>query len=402
MNAALTQDAFSEGLPWDLFAFLRREQPVSQGELPDGSPTWNIVRYEDVVYALKASNVFWVPGTDSDVQQSNGDTPGVRCPYSEVKAMMTLNPPHHEGFRKQFLPIMRPARVEAFRPIVRRLAEEAASEVRGTEMVDAVADFAAPLATNIVCAYLGVADENRGYFRRLSAAFMGDGLPSPEVGARSGLRLSPAALNVLCGSPARSALTLIRDSWEPREWLDDRFVLSAGRWEFEDIALQSFTAGVAGLRNCIVAAVQNLADFYERIEEEPECWLGNLQTVAREIVRLASPLLRVRRVLAEDTTLRNVDLRAGETVLLWLVSANTDPDRFADPLLFKPFRSPNPHLSFSLGSHHCLGASLVLMELEECVRAMIMAWSQLHVLGTPIRFASSVVNEFLSMPIRVR
>ena len=34
-------------------------------------------------------------------------------------------------------------------------------------------------------------------------------------------------------------------------------------------------------------------------------------------------------------------------------------------------RSPNPHLAFGHGIHHCLGAPLARMELRECLSALL-------------------------------
>jgi cytochrome P450 len=57
-------------------------------------------------------------------------------------------------------------------------------------------------------------------------------------------------------------------------------------------------------------------------------------------------------------------------VLVRLEAANQDPHRFPDPARFDPARSPNPHLGFGHGPHHCLGAPLARIELPAAIAAV--------------------------------
>jgi cytochrome P450 len=54
---------------------------------------------------------------------------------------------------------------------------------------------------------------------------------------------------------------------------------------------------------------------------------------------------------------------AGSRVMGWVTAAHRDPTVFPDPQLFDIRRSPNEHLAFGRGAHHCLGAGLVRAEL---------------------------------------
>ena len=59
---------------------------------------------------------------------------------------------------------------------------------------------------------------------------------------------------------------------------------------------------------------------------------------------------------------RREDRRAGDKVLMYYTSANRDEDVFDDPQVFDIHRTPNPHLSFGIGEHFCLGAHLARLE----------------------------------------
>jgi cytochrome P450 len=62
---------------------------------------------------------------------------------------------------------------------------------------------------------------------------------------------------------------------------------------------------------------------------------------------------------------------AGEAVLAWLQVANRDPAAFDDPDRLDLSRPPRPHLGFSAGAHHCLGAQLARIELQEALRGLL-------------------------------
>ena len=47
---------------------------------------------------------------------------------------------------------------------------------------------------------------------------------------------------------------------------------------------------------------------------------------------------------------------------MYYTSANRDEDVFADPHRFDIHRHPNPHLSFGIGGHFCLGVHLARLE----------------------------------------
>jgi cytochrome P450 len=388
----LTAELFRDGLPLDTFDRLRRELPVFETNLPDGTRAWNLVRYNDVISVLVSWRDYGVLPSIIHVEPEAETEPNPE-PWC-LKAAMAMNPPDHALHKQKLAPMMKPELIESFRPTVKKVAEHVTQSVREKRNADAIQDFAAPAATAIVSEYLGIHPANRDYARRLSADFMGDSLLPPSIGAYRHLRLGPRALNAVHGSPMRAATELIYESWGHAPWFDEAFVKRAGRWEVEELTLQALTAGIAGLRNCIATAVLCLAPQWHAAKSQSETWLDRVSLIADEVMRHATPLLRVRRILSGDAIWYGTKMHAGDTLLVWLASANFDPARFHEPNAFQPFRTPNPHVSFSTGLHHCLGAPLARMELEEIIRAMLEMWTSLELRAAPIRFTSNIVNDF--------
>jgi Cytochrome P450 len=72
----------------------------------------------------------------------------------------------------------------------------------------------------------------------------------------------------------------------------------------------------------------------------------------------------VPRVTAEKTVLDGRTLPAGTRVFGYLAAANRDESRHPDPYAVNFHRGDNPHASFGIGVHGCLGSHLARMEMR--------------------------------------
>lgn len=82
------------------------------------------------------------------------------------------------------------------------------------------------------------------------------------------------------------------------------------------------------------------------------------------------PFIALGRVSHQDVELAGKQIRANERILWVMASANRDPRVFSNPDVFDITRSPNPHVTFGGGIHHCLGAALARIEGQEAFRAL--------------------------------
>jgi cytochrome P450 len=98
------------------------------------------------------------------------------------------------------------------------------------------------------------------------------------------------------------------------------------------------------------------------------------------------------RYAKEDVEVGGVLVRAGEPVVADYASANRDPRQFKDPDVLRFDRTENAHLSFGHGVHHCLGAQLARVELQEGLRALLSKLPGLRVAGQ--------IDWKIDMPVR--
>jgi cytochrome P450 len=94
---------------------------------------------------------------------------------------------------------------------------------------------------------------------------------------------------------------------------------------------------------------------WKRLHERPALLTRGVE----EVLRFAGlTRLLYRRAIA-DTTLNGFTVRRGQRVIVCLLAANRDPDRYANPDELLVARSRIGHVSLGAGLHACVGAPLI-------------------------------------------
>ena len=120
-----------------------------------------------------------------------------------------------------------------------------------------------------------------------------------------------------------------------------------------------------------------------------------------EILRWYNPLHYFRRTATEDTVLRGQEIKAGDKVAMYYTSANRDEEVFEDPHRFDIHRNPNPHLSFGIAEHFCLGVHLARLEGRVFFEELLDTFSSIELTGEVKRTRSNLNNALKSVPVRL-
>lgn len=100
-------------------------------------------------------------------------------------------------------------------------------------------------------------------------------------------------------------------------------------------------------------------------------------------MRYDTPAPMFERWVLEDITVGGVHVPHGAEVALQFASANRDPEMFPDPDRLDLSRVSNPHITFGLGIHYCLGAPLARIELVESYGALLRLAPDLRLSAEP-------------------
>jgi cytochrome P450 len=283
----------------------------------------------------------------------------------ENRSFLVRDPPSHTRLRGLVAKAFTPKVVEGLRARTQEIVDELIDDALGKGAVDLVDDFAYPLPVRVICDLLGVpvADEDR--FKVWSHA-LARGLdpnvllPQDVIDAASTARdqLAEYFLELVAerrSSPGDDLLSHLVGVE------DDGLVLSEG--ELLSTCILLLVAGHETTVNLIAGGALALLEHpseLERFRTEP----GVARSAVDEMLRFVSPVQLTARSLLEDIEVGDVRIEAGQFVMLLIASGNRDPLAFTNPDKFDVTRSPNNHLGFGFGIHHCLGAPLARMEAD--------------------------------------
>ena len=370
--------------PYPVYAELREHHPIYYSE---ERRMWVVSRYEDV-RAVLLDAATWASG--------EGTTPNEFV--SEKPMLISQDPPYHTHLRGAVHHSFTPRRMRVLEKRVREIAAELARAMEGQEEVDLFRSYTDPLPVAVISELLGVGIEDRDEFKRRADAIIHttDGRGEGALEAQRWIydyleRVLPEREGL---DPEVDLISLLLN---PPEGMKE--VLSGD--EVVGFCSILLLAGTETTTNALGGALQLLderRELRDSLGKNPSA----LPPVIEECLRLESPVQGLSRVATRDTEVLGQRIRAGERIHMLFAAANRDPQVFPDPERFDPSRDPNPHLSFGLGIHFCLGASLARMELRVALEELLTRFPD-HAL-LPDRWerqASDTNRGFVKLPVRL-
>ncbi|HYN95129.1 MAG TPA: cytochrome P450 [Pilimelia sp.] len=308
-------------------------------------------------------------------------------------AMINMDPPEHTRLRRLTANTFTARRIEVWRPRVRDLVHALLDSI-DDEVVDFVQAVAFPLPVRAICDVMGVTEFDWERVRSWSQALISSSGRTVDERIVDALEFAGYIIELIQrhrAEPGDGLLSALIDARDEGDQLTDA--------ELVRIAQGLFVGGHESTSVALSrAALRLLAPpvDYRRLVADPRL----IDAAVEEILRVEVPIeTAFIRLATEDVDLPSGKIRQGDGVLPCLRSANHDPAVYPDADAFDLDREARPHLAFGRGPHHCLGAGLARMELQEALRVLVTRLPNLSLAEDPD--AISWHRDWVHKPTRV-
>jgi cytochrome P450 len=370
---------------------------VSWVDVPSYRPFWAISKHADIMEIERANGVFTnsprpvlVTAAADEQQAAVG-----------VRTLIHLDDPQHRVVRVIGADWFRPKAMRALKVRVDELAKVYVDEMTS---IGPECDFVQQVAVNyplyVIMSLLGVPESDFPLMLKLTQELFGSDDDEYKRGAAQEEQMSALLemfeyFTALTSSrrekPTEDLASAIANARIDGEPLSDIDTISY----YAIIAAAGHDTTSATISGGMLALIENPAQ-HEKLRAD----LGLMPLATEEMIRWVTPVKEFMRTAQKNTTIRGVQIAAGESVLLSYVSGNRDEDVFDDPFVFDVARDPNKHIAFGYGVHFCLGAALARMEVNSFFTELLPRLQSVELAGTPQHVATTFVGGLKHLPIR--
>jgi cytochrome P450 len=357
--------------PYEYFEEMYSKCPVHQ--LKDRKDVVFITGFEEAIEVLlntaDFSSAVSVPGAavplpfepqgddiSQQLEQHRDQIPGFGL-------LVTHDGAQHSASRSLLTGLFAPSRLKANEAFMQEFADKMVREAVAKGNCELIQEIAAPYATLVIAALLGVPADDREAFRKVIDA----GPPPGNMDAEDKPH-SSGVLEYLAGfffryvqdrraNPRADVLTELATAKYPDGSTPDLM-------EIVRLSIFLFGAGqdtsAKLLGNCLRFIVES-PELQQRLRKDRAL----LPPFIEEVLRLEGSTKATFRVAIRKTKIGGKEIPAGKKLVVALAAANRDPRRWPNPKDFKLDRAKiKEHLAFGRGAHTCIGAPLARAEVR--------------------------------------
>jgi len=392
--------------PYPLLTDLREQTPVFW------EPRWQklfFTRYEDIAFLLRDKRLGRSLLHILSREELGWPPPDPRLTaFNQFQnhIVMEQEPPDHTRLRSLIGKAFTPQRVESMRTKISTIVNHLIDQVVVNGQMDLLQDFAEPLPVTVIGELLGVPTEHRHQLRPWSAAIvkMYEVNRSEEQAqaAQEAVIDFSSLLRTLATErrrqPQDDLITALVQAEEQGDRLSEDelianciFLLNAGH-----------EASVNGLTGGMLALFRNPDQLHLLKAAAQQGNTSLFKSAVEELLRYDTPLPLFMRWVLEDFIYKGIALKRGTVVALLYASGNRDERRFSQAYRLDVTRSDNPHLTFGLGTHYCLGAPLARLEMQIALETLLRRLPTLRLAISPeaVQYnAGFVIRGLTALPV---
>jgi cytochrome P450 len=348
--------------PYPIFRRLRDEAPLYYNEKHD---FYAVSRADDVERSF-ADNKRLINGR-SDVLEfikSGMEFPSGMFIFEDA--------PKHTKHRALLSRVFTPKKMIGLEPEVREFCARTLDQYVGSGGFDFVKDYAEIVSSRVIGLMLGIPEADQMAVRARLEGHVTPGQPRDAKKSNFEGAMYAEYIEWRETNPSDDLMTaLLEVEFEDEEGVTRRLT----RQE-----VLTFTTLLSGAGNDTTAkligwAGKVLADFpgeRELLVAQP----GLIPDAVEELLRFEAPGMQNARYAVADVEYEGGVLPAGSALVCIMASANRDERRFPDPDRFDVRRRPAGIMTFSFGSHFCLGAALARLQGRVAIEEMLLRFPE--------------------------
>jgi len=381
------------------FRKLRANAPIQY--VPDSKfgPYWSVSTYKPIVHFEALPKIF----------SSSFEYGGISIAFYPDRLLpdefrqpqfIAMDPPQHTAQRRTIAPAFGPSEVKTMQDEVRQRTAEVLDSLPIGEPFDWVEKLSIELTTGMLAKLFDFPWEERDKLTYWSNMLGDVELVHQEGGIarRNKIAMEMAGAfaelwqRKAAGEPGKDLISIMMQSDAMSEMSQEEFIGNL---------ILLIVGGNDTTRNSMSAYAYGLSQFPEeraKLEVDPSL----IPNAVSELIRWQTPLSHMRRTVMEDTEFEGVQMKKGDKVVLWYISANRDESVFDDPDSIRVDReNARRHLSFGYGIHRCVGARVAELQLHVLLEEMAKRRLRVDVLEEPERVPACFVHGYKKMMVKL-
>ena len=384
------------GFPDELFARLRREQPIFHHELTPGVAK---VVQRDFWMTTKHHHAVRIHRDVDSFTAVDGPLIQVLDTFSSYPTIINMDPPELTKRRRVIASAFTPKAIARLEDGIRSRAASMVDRLLANGGGDWIGDVADLLPMSVIGDIIGMPEEDRPRIFECFDRILKAKSPKVRLSEQEEADLYATIFSYALELTAEKRRNPADDIWSTLTSAvitgEDGEQLSLPANELEIFFFVLALAGSDTTKNALAAGLQAFVANPEQIERYRDD--EALRTTAvEEVLRWSTPVTYWTRTAKVDVEIDGHTIPKGDRVVSMLRSANRDEDVFADPFVFDIGRDPNPHVAFGGGGpHHCLGAMLARAEIRAVFDELLLRADRIR-LGSPkVAYPSLVTNMYI-------
>ncbi|MDE0602879.1 MAG: cytochrome P450 [bacterium] len=388
-------DTFVAGLPLELLAQLREEEPVHWLPHRRGGGRYVVTSYQYV----REFNRDWRQFSSSQLAVSGGE--GEHRGQGAI-TLLEFDPPDHTALRLLVNRGFTPRAIRRLEDSAHRIAGELVDKFITEGGGDAAELLAAQLPLQVTGEMLGIPMSDRNdiltWTNTAIGAFDPEMCPTMDDARAAMINFAEYGQTHIVRRKAEPGddvfSSLVHAEYEGRRLTDEEL---GGWWQL------LVTGSTETTRNLLSSGLMLLLDHPDQaaaLAADESLLDGAID----EMLRVVTPVMHhQRRVTAPMEHESGVSFESGQIVDLWMTSANRDPEVFDNPDVFDIRRDASDHLSLgSGGPHYCLGANLAKTEARAYFSALVPHLGRMERTGPESRLRTTHFNSLKHLPVAVK